>query len=144
MTVTGRGQGVCCAAREGRAVEVVRMLPVERDKLLEFFGDQEHWCQNAEARDAGGEAVCYSDDAAVAWDLTGGMCLLFGWRRACALFQQVERHILGRRGRQVARSPEIEAMAALQDYNDRADTTHEMVVGQLRTMPVWKGKPAPT
>jgi hypothetical protein len=33
------------------------MLPVERDKLLEFFGDQEHWCQNAEGRAAATEMV---------------------------------------------------------------------------------------
>jgi hypothetical protein len=118
------------------------MLPDEKDKLLALFDGQERWCQGAEARDARGEAVCYSDPAAAAWDLTGGVCLLFGWRRASALFQQLARHILGRRDRQPARSPEIESMAALQDYNDRTDTTYAMVREQLEAMPVWKGKSA--
>jgi hypothetical protein len=30
-------------------------------------------------------------------------------------------------------------MAALQDYNDLHETTYELIVARLRTMPVWRG-----
>ena len=112
------------------------MLQDERDRLLALFVAREYWCQGAEARDVDGEAVRYDDSTAVAWDITGGMCLLFGWQRACALFRQVGGHILGEGDPRPARSPEIESMAALQDYNDRRDTTYKKIIEHLRTMPV--------
>ena len=116
------------------------MLPEEKDKLLGLVGDGERWCQGAEARDARGEAVRYDDPGAAAWDITGGLCLLFGWRRASALFRQLDKHILGPRDSRPPRSPEIASMAALQDFNDRAGTTFGTIAEQLQTMPVWRGK----
>jgi len=116
------------------------MIPDEKERLLLFFGEPGSWCQDAEARDNGGSPVRYDDAQAVAWDITGGLCRLFGWRRACALFRQIHRHIMGQ-SQAVAsdRSPELAAMAALQDYNDEQGTTYERVMEQLRSMPVWRG-----
>lgn len=116
------------------------MLPDEKDRLLTLFADQHRWCQDAEAKNTAGEAVRYDDPGAVAWDMTGGMCLLFGWRRACELFCQLDRHIHGvRRNGWRLTAPAITSMTALQDRNDEAGTTFEMIAGWLRTMPVWNG-----
>jgi hypothetical protein len=119
------------------------MLPEERDQLLALFGDARRWCQEAEARDQSGDPVRYSDAEAVAWDITGGVCRLFGWRRACELFPQLDRHIFGRRLGRPSQwdqpSDSMTAMAALQDYNDQHDTTYQEVFERLKTMPVWQG-----
>ena len=83
--------------------------------------------------------MAYDDDAAVAWDITGALCRLFGWQRACVLFGQMERHIVGKR-RTVGwpkRDTGIDAMKALQDFNDRADTTFDMLHERIEAMPVW-------
>ena len=71
------------------------MLPEEKSKLLELFATPETWCQHAEAIDATGEGVSYDDDHAVAWDLSGALCKLFGWKRAHVLFEHMSRHMLG-------------------------------------------------
>jgi len=116
------------------------MLPNEKERLLIFFGDHHRWCQEAEARNETGEAVHYDDPSAVAWDITGGMCLLFGWQRALELFPQLDRHVhQGKRSRAWVTDRGIASMAALQDFNDEACTTFEMITERLKTMPVWNG-----
>jgi hypothetical protein len=117
------------------------MMPAEREKLLALFGHEQQWCQNAEACDSEGNPVQFDDAAAVAWDITGGLCRLFGWQRARVLFAQLQRHINGRRrSHWYHQSLEIESMLALQDYNDRPDTSFGRILKQLATMPVWRGK----
>ncbi|NQU76741.1 MAG: hypothetical protein HQ546_10555 [Planctomycetes bacterium] len=117
------------------------MLPEEKDKLLALFSTEQRWCQDAEARDAQGEPVRYSDESAVAWDLTGGLCLLFGWRRSCALFGQIDRHIFGdQRDRWRGPDPEIQSMVALQVFNDSGDTTYETLLERLRSIAAYVGK----
>jgi hypothetical protein len=121
--------------------ETIAMMPDEKERLLALFDGEQRWCQDAEARDRNGNAVPFDDTRAVAWDITGAMCLLFGWRRACQLFCQLDRHISGqKRDGWFNRKPEIDSLAALQDYNDDNETTYEMVLRELRTMPVWRGK----
>jgi hypothetical protein len=117
------------------------MMPHEQQRLLALFNREQRWCQDAEARDGDGNPVRFDDSGAVAWDITGAMCLLFGWRRACVLFRQFDRHIFGqKRDRWGNRQPEIDSLAALQDYNDDGETTYETVVMHLQTMPVWRGQ----
>lgn len=112
------------------------MLAHEKDKLLLLLAGPGCWCQGAEARDGHGDAVQYGDPAATAWDLTGAVCRLFGWKRALCLFPQIEEHLLPRpRGLPRFRRTEIGAMTALQDYNDRSDLTYDAIIGQLRAMP---------
>lgn len=116
------------------------MLLQEKERLITLFGARNRWCQGAEARDEAGQAVHYDDPGATAWDITGGMCLLFGWQRALELFPQLSRHV-----HQVKRShwwindPGIASMVALQDSNDEKGTTFEMMTGWLQSMPVWNG-----
>ena len=119
------------------------MMPEEKEQLLALLDHEGRWCRDAEAHDANGDAVRYDDDAAVAWDVTGALCRLFGWRRACVLFEQLDRHISGRRvaiGRH-AGDAEMDAMRALQDFNDRVDMTFDMMRERIETMPVWHGQP---
>ncbi|MHC4234310.1 MAG: hypothetical protein ACYSUQ_04260, partial [Planctomycetota bacterium] len=89
-------------------------------------------CCNAEAHDANCDPVTYDDDAAVAWDVTVALCRLFG---------QVDRHIHGKRVMfgWPRRDAEMDAMAALQDFNDRFDTTFALLRERIETMPVWQG-----
>ena len=71
------------------------------------------------------------------------MSNVFGWRRACVLFEQLDRHISGRRaaiGRH-AGDAEMDAMGALQDFNDRVDMTFDMMRERIETMPDWHGQP---
>lgn len=115
------------------------MMPDEKTQLLALLEHAGKWCRDAEAHDANGNGVVYDDDTAVAWDITGALCRLFGWQRACVLFGQLERHILGKR-RTVGwpmRDTGIDAMKALQDFNDRADTTFDMLRERIEAMPVW-------
>ena len=74
------------------------MMPDEKAQLLALLEDERRWCRDAEARDADGNSVSFHDATAVAWDITGALCRLFGWRRACELFRQLDRHIHGKRG----------------------------------------------
>ncbi len=114
------------------------MLPHEKDKLLALFESETRWCQDAEARDARGSAVKFADPRATAWDITGGMCCLFGWKRARTLFGQFERHIHKRRRLHgFRRDAEIESMVTLQAYNDRPETAFAGILTLLETMPVW-------
>jgi hypothetical protein len=113
------------------------MLEDEKVKLLELLHAERRWCKEAEARDRRGRAVRYDDTTAVAWDLTGAVCLLFGWRRAGELFRQLDRHITGqKRKHRLLRDPTIASMAALQDFNDLRHTTYDEVMTLLRTMSV--------
>ena len=114
------------------------MLPDERDKLLAFFESDGRWCQNAEARDTHGSPVEFHDPLATAWDITGAMCCLFGWKRACTLFGQLDRHIHKRkRLHGFNQDAAIESMVILQAYNDRPVTTFEVILTLFETMPVW-------
>ena len=119
-----------------------QMMPDEKDRLLALFDNQNKWCQLHEARDGQGNQVPYSDEAAVAWDVVGGMCRLFGWRRACQLFGQLSRHISGTQKTRFGQDEDMIAMAALFDFNDAADTTYEKVMSMLTDMPIWRGKSA--
>ena len=115
------------------------MMPDEKTQLLALLEHHGKWCRDAEAHDANGAPVTYDDDAAVAWDITGALCRLFGWQRACVLFGQMERHIVGKR-RTVGwpmGDTGIDAMKALQDFNDRADTTFDILRERIEAMPVW-------
>ncbi len=118
------------------------MMPEEKEQLLQLFDDVKCWSQGAEARDDSGEPVSYSDKTAVAWDIVGGLCHLFGWRRACQLFEQLHRHMAGLSVMDAGRESDVAALSALLDFNDAADTTHERVMAMLREMPVWRGRPA--
>lgn len=115
------------------------MMPDEKAKLLEFLGHAGKWCRRVEAIDSHGIGVHYDDDTAVAWDITGALCLLFGWNRACVLFAQIERHLLGKKRTPLwpHRDTSIEAMVALQNFNDRADTTFDVLRERIGAMPVW-------
>lgn len=116
------------------------MSPDEKEKLLELLHGEQRWCKDAEARDEHGNAVRYDDESAVAWDLTGATCLLFGWQRACELFRQLDRHITGRRRKHYLRQNlDIASMAALQDFNDLGGTTYDAIAARLSSMPVRRG-----
>ena len=115
------------------------MMAEEKEQLLALFDHQRKWCQDAEAHDADGRAVRCNDDSAVAWDVTGALCRLFGWRRACELFRQLDRHINGKRvaAGWPVRDAEMDSMAALQEFNDGIETTFDLVRNQIETMPVY-------
>ncbi|MCC6359903.1 MAG: hypothetical protein IT450_14255 [Phycisphaerales bacterium] len=117
------------------------MMADEKQLLLNFFNTASTWCQHVEARDLGANPVHCDDDAAAAWDITGAMYRLFGSRRAGALFAQLDRHIHGKRHVKAwpVRSPELDAMVALQAFNDASDTTFEVLRLRLETAPVWSG-----
>ncbi len=113
------------------------MNPGEKTQLVALLLDTQRWCQGAEARAANGQAVAYSHADATAWDLTGAACHLFGWRRARALFVQIDRHLHGRGSAGSAASgSEITAMVALQTWNDDPQTTHGELLSRLQSLPV--------
>lgn len=118
------------------------MTQDEKDKLLTLFADAKHWCREAEARDGAGEAVRFSDTTAAAWDLVGGLCHLFGWQRACRLFVQLGRHLLGPKAQSANSNDEaMSCMSALIDFNDNESTTYEILLERLRDVPVWRERP---
>jgi len=119
------------------------MMPDEKSRLLALLQPPRAWCQHAEARDGEGNPVRFDDQRALAWDLTGALCHLFGWRRAAELFCQLHRHIGARsRSDKVSGFSEFQAMSALQDFNDSADMTHERLLAAVSAVPVWRGCPA--
>lgn len=118
------------------------MTSHEKTQLLALFDNVGKWCQGCEALDPSGSAVRYDDETAAAWDIVGGMCHLFGWRRARELFGQLHRHISGRQRTHCDPNEDITAMAALFDFNDAFDTTYEKVVATLEGLPVWRGRPS--
>jgi hypothetical protein len=116
------------------------MTPHEKDQLLALFADQAKWCRKAEACNGEGRPVVYDDPSAVAWDITGALCLLFGWPRACILFEQLDRRIHGKvvKTGWPPRDWQMEAMAALQKFNDGAETTLEILRAKLESAPAWR------
>ncbi len=117
------------------------MMPEEKAQLLALLEHEERWCRDVEAVNAAGVGVAFDDREAVAWDLTGALCRLFGWQRACVLFGQLERHLVGKRkltGWPVRDTP-IDAMAALQAFNDDPGITFAALRERLGSMPVWSG-----
>jgi len=118
------------------------MMSNEKTQLLSLFSEESRWCKGSEAVDRHGNPVCLSDDAAVAWDIVGGVCHLFGWQRARKLFVQLQRHIFGRQKPHYNRDQEMAAMAALLDFNDASETSYEQVVATFERLPVWQGRPS--
>jgi hypothetical protein len=119
------------------------MLQEEKDQLIALFHDEVRWCRGVDAVDENGNAVHYDDEKAVSWDVVGALCHLFGWKRACQLFEPISRHISGRRHlHSPTQTQEIAAMSALFDYNDNDTTTFDEFVSQLQALPVWHGKRA--
>ena len=119
------------------------MMQEEKDKLIALFDNRHRWCQGFDASDGKGNSVHYNDEQAVSWDLVGGLCHLFGWKRASELFEPMSRHVSGRRyNDSPMHSKEIAAMTALFDFNDDEETTHERIVSSLRELPVWHGRRA--
>jgi hypothetical protein len=125
------------------------MMQYEKERLLTLLGTSSNWCQHAEARDRRGHAVHYDDPAAIAWDLTGAVCVLFGWARALELFSQLERQLVGRKhaakrsfGLQ-NKDPQICSMVAVQEFNDHTETTYEFVVTRLKALSVYDPEPRP-
>lgn len=111
------------------------MRTEEMSQLLALYSDPSHWCRHAEARNARGTPVRYGDPSAVAWDLTGALCMLFGWERACVLFRQIDKHLLRDRAlRWRILDSHIESMLALQECNDRAGTTLDWLINRLQHM----------
>ena len=117
------------------------MMPQEKDRLLALLARDTAWCRNSEALDASGNAVHFDDPSAVAWDITGAMCLLFGWQRATILFAQLLRHMVGKRQTYAwpKRDAAIDAMVRLQEFNDAPDTSFEELRGHIESMVVWRG-----
>lgn len=112
------------------------MLPEEKESLLALFDHESRWCQDAEARDANGGAVHFDSEDAVAWDLAGAVCRLFGWKRALELFGQISRHMLGRYRRSTLGIAPITAMSALVDYNDNPRLDYDGLWTKLKELPV--------
>jgi hypothetical protein len=116
------------------------MIQEEKDKLISLFDDEARWCRGVDAADARGQAVHYDDKNAVSWDIVGGLCHLFGWKRACRLFEPISRHLTGERHLAAPlENQEIAAMSALLDFNDDDGTTYETMMTRLRELPVWHG-----
>lgn len=115
------------------------MTQNEREQLLNLFVDKQRWSQGSEARTESGDPVSFDDDSASAWDLVGGLCKLFGWKRANQLFDQLHRHIIGQTFDSPNQASDSSAMSALIDYNDASDTTYEKMMATLRDIPAWGG-----
>ena len=112
------------------------MTSQEKDQLLALLLDVRHWCQAAEARRADGQPVSYSDPEATAWDLTGAVCHLFGWRRACELFIQIDRRLHPRPRAALAGDAAITAMVGLQSWNDDPQRSHPELLAVLGQLPI--------
>lgn len=112
------------------------MTEREKKDLLELFSIPANWCQETEARNWEGNSVRYDDPSAVAWDLTGGVCRLFGWDRAMELFPVMERHMVGRKPETSTANPGIASMVNLQEFNDSTDTSFDVLLHRLQGLPV--------
>lgn len=124
------------------------MMQAEKDKLIALFDNERRWCSAADAQDERGETVHFDDETAVAWDLVGGLCHLFGWKRANKLFGPLNKHFSGKqratglRHLSTEATNEMLAMTALLDFNDHPETTYELIVSKLHDLPVWHGRTA--
>jgi hypothetical protein len=118
------------------------MMPHEKAELLALFQEEQRWCRDAEARDSKGNPVWFNNPDAVAWDVTGALCHLFGWARASQLFRQLHRHINGRKAVDTRVLPkdgsDVPSMVALQEFNDRPDMTYLAIREEIETMPAWR------
>lgn len=112
------------------------MTQREKQELLELFSIPANWCQEMEARNWEGHSVRYDDPSAVAWDLTGGVCHLFGWERATELFPLMDRYVTGKKPDQRATNPGIASMISLQEFNDSSETSFEILLLRLQSIPV--------
>lgn len=115
------------------------MTPDEKAQMLALFDEEHRWCQDCEARDGAGNPVTYNDEAAVSWDLVGGICHLFGWKRGAQLVGQIHRHITKGAAARFAQNSDAAAMTALLDFNDDAAMSFDQFVTTLRAVPVWRG-----
>jgi hypothetical protein len=114
------------------------MTQDEKDRLIEFFDDEKRWCRGTDATDKRGQLVHYDDEKAVSWDIVGGLCHLFGWKRASRLFEPISRQLTGRHHAVAPmENQEIAAMSALLDFNDDDGTTHDLMMARFRELPVW-------
>lgn len=122
------------------------MMLDEKRQLLELLDQPSKWCQHVEARDAQANPVHCDDRAASAWDVTGAIYRLFAPERAATLCVQVDRHIHGKKRafRWPPPDTELDALVALQEFNDREDTTFEVVRTRLESMPIWSGDNRPS
>ncbi len=75
--------------------------------------------------------------------------MLFGWARVLELFSRLERQLTGHK-RTARRSfsmqnsdPQICSMVAIQEFNDHAETTHELVMARLQALSVYQPEPKP-
>ncbi len=119
------------------------MSASEQDRLKAFFDVAARWCQAAEARDERGEPVAFTDYTAVAWDLPGALCRLFGWSRAAELFPALARHVPRlHQGERAGGAGAIDALVALQNWNDDPTTTHAEITALIHVLPVSES-PAP-
>ena len=117
------------------------MMLEEKDRLLALFDDPSRWCRDMEACDGQGRAVHYDDPQAVAWDLTGGLCRLFGWVRAMELFPQLDRSLSPKAVATSAyppANPGIASMVALQELNDQPELSYDSLIQSLHALPVWR------
>ncbi len=136
---TARYRVACCGAVGAEVKGERRMTEQEKDRLLALFGEEAHWCQQSEARDSASNPVGYDDTSAVAWDLVGGLCHLFGWQRASELFGDVHRHVSNKPESSADEDEDMTAMSALFDFNDAEDMTYERVLGMLQGLRVGAG-----
>ncbi len=113
------------------------MTQNEKESLLSTFSIPTKWCKEMEACNGSGDSVSYDDPTAVAWDLTGGLCMLFGWDRAGELFPQLVRYVLNDKVTVGGPNASIQAMVALQEFNDSPETTHDDLLARIQTIPVW-------
>ena len=124
------------------------MMQEEKDKLIALFDEEGRWCRGVDAVDENGHAVHYDADQAVSWDVVGGLCHLFGWKRANKLFGPLNKHLSGKKRTAGLRhlsteaTNEMLAMTALLDFNDDPETTYELSVSKLHDLPVWHGRTA--
>ncbi len=115
------------------------MTPDEKAQVLALFDEAHRWCQDSEARDGAGNPVTYNDENAVSWDLVGGICHLFGWKRGSQLAGQIHRHITKGVAARFAPCSEAASITALLDFNDDAAMSFDQFVSTLRAVPVWRG-----
>jgi hypothetical protein len=109
---------------------------MKKETLLDLLCDERRRCKGAEARGQHGNAVRYDDVTAVAWDLTGATCSLFGWQRARVLLYRFDGLITGRqREYRFGQNSGIAALAALQDFNELGATTYDEISAGLSRMP---------
>lgn len=111
----------------------------EKRTLLRIFSNEQSWCKHAEARDRRGNPVKYDDASAVSWDLVGGMCHAFGWKRASQLFAEMWNFDNAPSRRYWTRQDKAYmAMAKMMDFNDHAETSFLNIVARIKDIKPWR------